>query len=1577
MTQLAPGMMTDLQGNVVPIPKDAQQEPIQSAQPSDDNMMTDLQGNRVPIPKGSTQEALPQEGAASRFGSGVVAGTKAMIPSSATETAKSVLANAATGGVYSGVEAAKGIYEGYKQAREEGQPIYSSVASGIGSVAGLDPEGIRERAAKGDIAGIVGEAIPSIALTLAGGEHERIGRAFTSDARALKTASATREATTATYAQRLAEQETATDQAVRATQRAKQLTDSLGKDPNVTQQHVDDANSTASAAAANARKATQALNDAHEAHAQAGVEVDRLTRKSQRSAQKASEKTTKAVGEAKEDFQKAIPPAPSGKAAYSDRDYDVGRGYLEKHHTDVQQIGSVQDAYDAFDHIQKGMETEIAPYVQKYAKEPIATNVNMDVRDALKDNPRQDFVEKGMAELENYNLTDPTIEEADTIRKQLNDENRAILRKNMWDVDTALGVDPAFAARYAAADSLRNGIYNTFEDKGVTGIREMRQDERSIINLRNAAERQLVRGDVRVRGSGESGPIRKMLAKGASYVGGMAGAGVGAEIGGPLGASAGAEVGQLAGKKIGGLIAPGDLTRNELLARSMKVKGGGVPTTEIRGVGAPSGEFGPPEPVSPKMQLYTPQRELTPLHSELATHYGESIDSSYLDLEKRFKDDLADKKAHGVPLEPAEKTLLGKINQADAVDRLAAQKQMQETLTAGKKPAGPTLPDEVEPLLHPPQSKLAEGMDTQRGITHDLAHVVVGSERGINFADGIQSHLHPEVSSAGALMSAPIDWEPYIDDEGNVDPAKLKSKIADIAATYVAGGVANDLYHDIPFTENHHLGADVRILKSFIKNVGFTEAEASKMIAQAADDAAQVLSRPGVQDILEQHAAVREAGLDSKYHVSPERMDQILQDVKDANSTGKSTGAIPASNRPGEEAGAEAEAELEEGNPAELRPTRKGPTEGEGGGARGDEQVKPGAEAGTVKSENPQLALPNPRAASMKDEPVYKYNPDLFKSRYGTGQEWYHGTTADFTDFKHEGIKRGTTDWNSQLGTHFAADENVAHEFANGRYSGVTEGGKIIPAKLNIDNPKSYQFEGDMGDDALKSALKNGVVTLDQVKKVKPDFNPNQTYHEGNGIINALRGKRNEIATNFKADLKSQGHDGIVYGNVVEGGFGNPAAIAFEPNQIERTDIKPEEPKLGTGTPKLTHKVTETGGEVRLDTDKGNEGMLKYALKGDEASVTGVRADEPGKGIGTAMYERAAQEVKARGAKSMTSDLGGQTSMDAAKVWDRLSKAHPGEIEKIDSKPGSPGYRWTFPEEVKPANPQLSVPPERTTGNLEHDRIIKEGGGIPGGVFKGDAKIGVPELAMFHDPQSGTTLALKTDEGITPEKVRERLEESRAQYAAANAKKAVAKLDQAIKPESPELSGKKVRGAAVSPQTKAQILAKDVTVPTFARDNAYQSFPKGAGAIDEGDKNFLLADGSLIHAASDQEHDAMIDDIGAKRLHDAGAIRMTSNGLEIFQKPTDDQLQEIGRFAKQNWGGHFFWDFASRDNKNFYGNHQGDGEGSIGDFRRAIDNQYPLTMTTPQPEKFASVGGKFVGNTPKPEHAGIAALESK
>lgn len=172
---------------------------------------------------------------------------------------------------------------------------------------------------------------------------------------------------------------------------------------------------------------------------------------------------------------------------------------------------------------------------------------------------------------------------------------------------------------------------------------------------------------------------------------------------------------------------------------------------------------------------------------------------------------------------------------------------------------------------------------------------------------------------------------------------------------------------------------------------------------------------------------------------------------------------------------------------------------------------------------------------------------------------WYHGTQAQFDEFKIRGVKRQTSDWNTQLGIHFADEPYVANEFASGRYSGKKEGGSIIPVKLKIENPKVFKTETDLSDDAVNFAWNNKLITADDIRNIKGLSRENAEwlikdgklfYGEGGTILKGLGKKRPLVAKKYREHLESTGFDGIVYGNNVEG-IASKAAIAFRPDQIE------------------------------------------------------------------------------------------------------------------------------------------------------------------------------------------------------------------------------------------------------------------------------------------------------------------------------------------------------------------------------------------------------------------------------------------
>src|SRR5258708_1903774 len=210
----------------------------------------------------------------------------------------------------------------------------------------------------------------------------------------------------------------------------------------------------------------------------------------------------------------------------------------------------------------------------------------------------------------------------------------------------------------------------------------------------------------------------------------------------------------------------------------------------------------------------------------------------------------------------------------------------------------------------------------------------------------IRSHNHSVNARNGRLASASFDWSPFQNEDGSLNQSTLSARMPDIAATYVGGGVANDLWHGITFTKNKGLGADINALRDVMDTAGIRGVEASRMIAQATEDATEVLSRPNVREILEQHAQVREPGLDKRLHFSEDRMQQIYQDVKEGtneSTTGKSARPTGAAKRGTEGPGPGGKGQVQAGSAEGIRKE----------GDRGKKE-KPGSAAGKPGSTEPE-----------------------------------------------------------------------------------------------------------------------------------------------------------------------------------------------------------------------------------------------------------------------------------------------------------------------------------------------------------------------------------------------------------------------------------------------------------------------------------------------------------------------------------------------------------------------------------------------------------------------------------------------
>jgi len=307
-------------------------------------------------------------------------------------------------------------------------------------------------------------------------------------------------------------------------------------------------------------------------------------------------------------IQRAFPASAS--APYDPNDAQIAYNALAEHHATVEDIRTPEDVRDALDMSIKDNEAKVKAAIAEIPDEPVRVNVMDRVKAALGDHPRGDFVSKGLKELEDYDLDKPSVTEADRIRRVMNAENNAVLKKNNYAIDDARATDPGFVAREAAANALRDGVYNTLEaygkDQGVTA-RELRQDEGSLISFRNAVMQKLFNGEQVVRGTGSTGLGRGIAREVIKYGTAAAGGGLGTAVPIPGAAVAGA----LTGRGVGGYLANRllpveDMSRNDLIESAFTKKARGADVTETPSERQIRGQIRQPAEAAPKGQQEVP-----------------------------------------------------------------------------------------------------------------------------------------------------------------------------------------------------------------------------------------------------------------------------------------------------------------------------------------------------------------------------------------------------------------------------------------------------------------------------------------------------------------------------------------------------------------------------------------------------------------------------------------------------------------------------------------------------------------------------------------------------------------------------------------------------------------------------------------------------------------------------------------------------------------------------------------------------------------------------------------------------------
>lgn len=246
-------------------------------------------------------------------------------------------------------------------------------------------------------------------------------------------------------------------------------------------------------------------------------------------------------------FKQAIPATAS--APYRPDQLSRAVPYMRAEHA-TRPIQTVEANIDALDSAIRSIESHIGTAVEAHPNDLIRVRPLAAVANTLKSSPRKNALALGLRELDDLGLDTPmTVQQAELVRRQLNAENKAILKRNNYDVSTARQADPGFAAREAAAQSLRDGIYDQLAARGIKGVRALRQDEGALIAVRNAAQRERFNAEKRVTGTGTQGAARRLIGDVARVI-------------------------PKAGPYIADVIAKPNQTRDQLIAKAFKLMGG-------------------------------------------------------------------------------------------------------------------------------------------------------------------------------------------------------------------------------------------------------------------------------------------------------------------------------------------------------------------------------------------------------------------------------------------------------------------------------------------------------------------------------------------------------------------------------------------------------------------------------------------------------------------------------------------------------------------------------------------------------------------------------------------------------------------------------------------------------------------------------------------------------------------------------------------------------------------------------------------------------------------------------------------
>lgn len=668
------------------------------------------------------------------------------------------------------------------------------------------------------------------------------------------------------------------------------------------------------------------------------------------------------------------------------------------------------------------------------SNEPVSPTLERDVRDRLtkffsekrgtygNDQQAEEAVDQLMKRLQYRetvqgegpaNLRMPNAFEAENIRQGLNNQ-----------VKPQIGGEPTTSAYRAGAHEvvklLREKIDNFYDTKGIENVKEFRQKEATLIDVADRLEAAQKRAD-----DMGNGTIWSSLAK--KYRDPVVWSTILFGSFHPL------SFGALAPYLVGERVYHNFRNPGVNIRRAIELADPNAVATDIQrrppyGPQLPPGGL-PTPPAHPTQaaaaaHAVAPALTETPtnhqLNAQLATHFGEplnhEVEGRPVTLEDRIeqvKNDAEAMRRSGIDISKTQTgKMLGLINEHEQVQAATLESEQQKAaedaqkvaeelhkeyqrlqeeqtkkITGGKlqpsqsavgaaEPEAFKTPFEVsdEELPLPEAAKGLKEYTPFNTRLHEIGHAIWNHSMGLRPFD-VLSQSHPDAGDAHAVTRADISR--LLNPDGSMNGEAVKSNLGDLIASFLAGGVAEEIHGGVPLEKNSSTHSDIETIDDLFHELQIPKEQRDRILTEAKSQLREVFTQPGMEELMTGFAAKRKAGLSPEYHFDETQINQLrsaLDNLKKGGTDEPTKGGnAPRTGQKAGGVGEETEAGREAGGAPEVG--RQGGHAG-GGVASEEELARPGRFVKISRSGQPTDQTKTPDFNLGPGEAGYQVKPD-------------------------------------------------------------------------------------------------------------------------------------------------------------------------------------------------------------------------------------------------------------------------------------------------------------------------------------------------------------------------------------------------------------------------------------------------------------------------------------------------------------------------------------------------------------------------------------------------------------------------